>query len=684
MVMDSGVFEIGSIFEVNPATFLDGVLNEYGSAEAYNAPFVENAEKGPGRWNPSAPSTGQFSGFLKKRNKFVGNILGQSAFKQPLIPDDANPGAYVPDAHSEALAEKKQIAILCPASIFTGRTRLYVQALYGLPLGKPNVEEPSYSYGLPYSLNITGLTVSPSLKLQSSPVPAGETRGPDVLLTTSCGVWLDPETGEHWLFQITDRLNVYPLKARDKITALRKYLRSTSELSETDKRHLETYIISQSLPDAKQKQTASASVSDVYSMGYGWHWNYSGTEASVVEWATVSWEGDPDLYYTLTNLATYTIRQVPIPEPVGGFGPNDTRVGWEGNLTRSGSVKWATYRYFWVFAEPDFYTGESVKVFNQNHPPIIECAGAPIYVYYIGDRKVLYSADITFTDESNTTTESDGWSTVMDGAAAEQTFGMGGGFRRIDNQPPYFSIRVSSSDYISPEIRGVTTRIQYEVVLSEKAGPNMVNNYLGDPYSPFDVFTWVDGSTYTGGGRVQTRLGMPSQTREDGTISTEIYGTLVFVVPTNDAQAVFIDAKTRETTNRSGTSSLIEYNFFGFTFVNDAIWIPVYGDPVYLTPYYGWDQIGSRILTQTAMGPYNTTNVNDTTESLFVGMDKVTCVFSNLGAFLSNDLDVVSSGASALSSSDLATPIILSPMMGVAPTNTGGNSVSAPVITGWV
>ena len=679
IAMDSGVFGMGSIAELSPATYQDGTLYEVGSALGYNGSFVQDTERGPGRWKPGDTSDGQFSGFLRSGKTFVGNILDQEAFKRPLIPDEMNEGEYIPDEHSELLRLKKLTATLCPASIFTGRTRLYVQALYGLPLSPRKGKAPGYVTGMPYSLNITGLTVSPSLYIKSAPRGAGVASGPDVLLTTSCGIWLDIETGEHWLFQMSGGCNVYPMKLRGSLKKLRKHLLADSELSENDKHRLETYLLSQSLPDTSAKQVASGGVSDSYSMGYGWHWNYSGTSAAVVEHSYSQWSGNPELYYTLSSLLEFQVKKVPLPAPAGGFKPGDTKFAWQGTLRRGAQVKWAGYRVYWVFAEPDFSTGASLKTFPKYHPPLITCSNAPIYVYYIGDEMKLWAVSISFTDSEVETIESDGFN-----GSAERTFGMQSGFRRTSTHGAHFDMTLTCGGYSSTSI-GPYSITSSELVLGEKFDLTMYeqwrSNYYGIVGPPFE-YTYVDGTKWRYG-TVGDRVGMMSQSRQVGS-KTETEGSfLVFVVPVNDSQAVFVHTNTTKGMSRSGTSERIDYNYVGFNFVRDAVW---YGDSgtVYLPPYYGFDQISTKNLTRTDTGPYSESSSTDSPSSLYIGAVSVPCTFNNLGAFGSNDLDEVSSGATAWSSADTETPIVLAPGMQVAPVNTNNVDIWAPAIVGWV
>lgn len=678
IAMDSGVFGMGAIGELAPATYLDGTFYEYGSALGYNSAFALDAIKGPGKWNPEVTSLGQFSGLLTSGKTFVGNILDQEAFKRPLIPDPVHEGEFITDEQSGLLYEKKLTATLCPASIFTGRTRLYVQALYGLPLSRKPNQKSTYVTGLPYALNITGLSTSPSLKLRSSPVSGDEVRGPDVTLTTSCGVWLDPETGRHWLFQISNGCNVYPLKLRSGLASLRKHLTVDSKLNALDKHHLETYLLSQSLPDANARQVVTGGVSDMYSMGYGWHWNYSGNEAAVVEHTYSQWSGNSSLYYTMSSLLGFSVKKVVLPEPAGGFAPGSPTIAWEGIATRGVQAKWAGYRSIWTFAEPDFETGESVKSFPRYNPPVLACSDIPIYVYYIGDVMKLCSATIRYVESTTATDESVGFN-----GNAERTYGMQGGFTETKTTPAHFDMTLTCGDYTSYNCTGGHTTTGSEVVLSDKFNLTWyqyaTSNYYGIVGPPFD-YTYYDGTTWRYG-RVAERDGLMDQNRQQGSSAEENSASLVMVVPANDSQAIFIHSSTNKAASRSGTTELIQYNHTAFTFVRDAIW---YGDSgtVDLPDWYGWDQINGKLLTRTATGPYSETSSSGETKSHFVGAQTLPCTFNNLGQFASNDLESVSSGAFAWSSAYQQTPIIMASGMGVAPSN--ATDVYLPVITGWV
>src|SRR6185369_14301363 len=177
------------------------------------------------------------------------------------------------DPHDDALWAKKYAASKVPASIFTGRTRLYVQAMYGRPLyryGSDNEVEPANDPAGP----VLAALSPPSLALAAF-TRADDTHSyPPVTITTSAGVRFDAATGRHWLMIVNGAsLTVYPLLSCRAGESARKYLAGAAlpdgaTLSAADREKLEAFVLAYCRPDVKNAFNVTlGAASSGYAMG---------------------------------------------------------------------------------------------------------------------------------------------------------------------------------------------------------------------------------------------------------------------------------------------------------------------------------------------------------------------------------------------------------------------------------
>lgn len=176
----------------------------------------------------------------------------------------APPDASVSKAFPEKTLAKKRAAAICPPSLFTGRTRLWIQALYG---AHPAMFE-----------NYIALEELPGLR----PFLRINT----IEVNTATGVYLDPETLRHWMISVSSgSVTYYPMVASECGERLRRLLGST-RLSEADKQRVETYILASSVPSPSRAvvgEPTSGTDFPMEAMGYSWHFNYAGTACDIVE-----------------------------------------------------------------------------------------------------------------------------------------------------------------------------------------------------------------------------------------------------------------------------------------------------------------------------------------------------------------------------------------------------------------
>lgn len=232
---------------------------------------------------------------------------------------------------------KKRASTLCPPSIFTGKTRLYVQSLYGR-------HESSFSPTVNFG------TSTPSLTLENG-----------VPITTNCGVYLDPLTKKHYLISVgTGSVKIYPMTTTATAEKLRVHLKGT-EYSEDDKDRVEAYILSRSTPDPTNVVTVQVDPYPNSSFGYGWHFNWDGDKCDIV-------------YVTYPNenqLESVHIRM--------SFHLNTNGVWGVSTSVVEGPTRWSNQRHSYVITHPNWSDLVLDKVGPMHAQPT---GNAPYYVFY--------------------------------------------------------------------------------------------------------------------------------------------------------------------------------------------------------------------------------------------------------------------------------------------------------------
>lgn len=346
--MDSGVVDMLSAAPLNPELYKDGILKYTDKVAAHIASAV------PG--DPDRP--------------IVDEIAPPESIKG-VPPGDSNPAKSFRATKAEQrenLAFKKLTAQNCPPSIFTGRTRLWVQALYGrhdaLTLLKPA-----------------------SVSIASTPALRVGTLDP-VTISTSCGVFYEASTGKHWLISVHyDYADIYPLSASDEVEELRSYL-TDPEFPDDDKERVEAYILSDSLPVPTKGQRLTFEAQHAWSMGYGWHFNWSGDKCDLVYNEIVDADGYGD-----ENQSTH-YRLTFAKNAEDNFSVTKTTV--------EGPVRWKNYHHGHPITFPNWEV-YGLEKFGANAGPAVH-GNAPFYAFYQRDilQVCRYSAQTTTTDKGGT------------------------------------------------------------------------------------------------------------------------------------------------------------------------------------------------------------------------------------------------------------------------------------------
>lgn len=237
--MDSGIIDLRGFGDFNPSTLLPGIV--------YRTNYVES------HVGSSASAIG--CGELQFPS-FTGQVVAEGAIAKEFSSSFSGGTSY---------SERKKLAATIPASLFTGRTRLYVQSLYGGNWPGLIIQDASVGAGRPY------LSVS---------AVGGY---PDVQIHSGSGVYFDNATKSHFLITPgQSSATITPLIRSVCAEKYRLLLVEDESLSEADKERIEAYILSQSIPFAPAEQVVDYEVTPSEGLGYSWHFNWDGNKCDIV------------------------------------------------------------------------------------------------------------------------------------------------------------------------------------------------------------------------------------------------------------------------------------------------------------------------------------------------------------------------------------------------------------------
>jgi len=656
--MDSGVVVFGYPAIGWKGRDDPGALVDTAKVTAYTASFVTTPGSGVVRTKPGTTSDGQFAGFLYyAKSVFKGKINYDPDMAQwfptiagPIPANCLSPkwekvtdqfgvtikrplgAVHIVDDYADPdLITKKLYMLSCPASVFTGRTRLYVQAMYGTPIReykslKSGGERASTRQNTPITGMITA-HAAPSLKVRAYVAPDdykvvdGKTTAelntyPDVNLTTSSGVYLDVLTGKHYLINIAGMstettLVTYPLVSSRGCEAYRKYLVTSGPLvqevmlSETDRENLEAYILAWSLPDVKNAYSgASLDGSGNYSMGYGWHWNWDGTRADIVINETKDYGGVAPHGRMLST--HYGLEIIVQWDEVQRVDPS--------LYVRTPTAEWAVERAWFPIMEPNYTPSVNFleKITGQRTTWLDSTA--PFYAFYVKNQ--LNVCTIT-----NETKVYPGIRTMSPYFASSLT--PGANDINYVTYPEDYSFL--SEMFSSPSYRSTTFHVggnsSGELILSRavtgrecrahctnlniEAGPR----WNAEPY-------WTGSFTY-GDRNGSTTITVEEQSiyengwftlwswyREYWDTTTYVSSEAEVVVPFFDSQAVYLDYRTTTTVVNSAKNKRANQSSTSFY----AGWL----SRTYYTPYSTGVRMGPYdSLTAGSMPPFNDDIVTD-------------------------------------------------------------------------
>lgn len=657
--LDSGIVDIGAYLEANPSTWLAGTLYETDYVAAYNAPFaLQPPDFDPPRLylNPGVLA-GQFSGILEPlgRSGYRGLVPvdGEPAqsFAPRKISDGSVPPVMIDDPADANLAAKKRVAMLCPASMFTGRARLYAQALYGAH-EYVDANGTTTTKAAPFTLNDVGLGQRPALVLNNRDKGAST-----VQMTSGSCVYLDPATGRHYLFTFEGGVRCFPLKSSKMAEKLRKYLVTVDPedglevLSQEDREHLEAYILSQSLPRGNGSDDDGVAYADGivgarFGMGYSWHWNWSGTLGDCVE-NSVFDQGSGNSAMRSTH---YRVTIAP------GSGPGYFVVT---EAVMEGPTDWAVYRAVWTMAYPEWSDGTLVKLTPKNSS--VFAADAPVYVFYVRDdlrtlrsTVTLQTAPAPYRDQSPYFTNSSAYGGVYND---KWTYKLEGGYVEDINPTAanYFKASFSCGAMVASDLMFGRTEANYREEITPKTagsyssgtgsgGFGTRNVPVGDSLThPLSANSWNTVSV-TGTLTAQNQQMTVSYHLYSGNYNVTYSSRATIVVPFYDAQALYMESESIKSTAWTKRDQSLYTPFAGGEFMVREIHNVSGVDTNY--ERFGWEQGGpsSRIITWILSDTTATENLDTTLseQSQLIGLSGVVeATIPSISAFHDNLVESV-------------------------------------------
>lgn len=565
--MDSGVVDMRSANPDNLLRFVPGIFYDTQTTAAYKAAFSTPTPSGEFLLNPAKTKNGQFAGDL--HGQFAGYVQANPQPPRSFAPlvkvnDD---GTTTVSTEDESLATKKISANKYPASCFTGRMRMYVQAAYGQPLYDPTAngdaaEAPQKSIRSWDNL-IPGLIIPYA---QEIPKPAKL----DLEVNVSAGV-VKTTDGKHWLVNVAnDRLYIYPLKGSVAAERARPYIADASkDLSPGEKEKLESYVLSTCRPVFSKMVVVPLGGSyQSISMGYGWHWDWGGNQADIVVHTdyspgTTTPGSGPD-----TNIETHHNRLTLKPN----YGEDGRVAGWSASVGAvSDPVRWGLSRRIGGIAYPVWGNDElgvpSVAGKLNAMDAKLLTATVTVYAYYAGSELVECKLQ-TISDVKSVVAYS-GTPGFSYQTGFQLTEGDRGGYRAMATETSVGSVSftVDKDVYIGSPLGFGSTGVKEETSdVSRLSGPPSswtgpltafvgLNIDIGYPsayehvYIPAPVPGDRSGGDMTAVVTSEFNLSMKF---ESSSTSTTYTGKFDIIVPFNDAEALLVSNRVGKRTEYTG------------------------------------------------------------------------------------------------------------------------------------
>lgn len=325
-------------------------------------------------YNPQIRTYGADKKLLGKLNKLPGlaSTVTSELQATPAMSAELDEEGNRDPSSEATLGMKKYCAGTIPPSIFTGKLRLYFQAQYGRKLASWDFSPNTANQ--PPSLDWTTRKDAGDYTFQFH--------------SSRTGIFTD-SAKRHWLVQLgvkgssatTDQANVFKMVAHPCAERLRPLLLDP-DVSDDDKGRVEAYILAASYPDPDFCVSKSVSIPLNYSLGYGWHFNWSGTAADIVQIEAISTGGSSYKHRSTHYRINIARHDEYVDDPTNTAFENEER-RWTFTLEQVEQKEWKNGKWFEVIAFPDWGVNQ-LEIFGTQYGAQFGDA-APIYCFYVRD-----------------------------------------------------------------------------------------------------------------------------------------------------------------------------------------------------------------------------------------------------------------------------------------------------------
>ena len=720
MFMDSGVVDVRALsgpggseqgilhYTDSASTLYDTVVGTgEGTAEIrYNGRTSSPRGIAEPEWRKvspllSVPNSLQIANYITHTS---GNFIGSAPFdaqeagsfssKATESNPATDPRTWSYTESDEIVLLKKTMAVQCPASIFTGKCRLWIQSVYGRQI-----------YGekaLGWSPEITGFPGRPALL-----IPAWRSSGDaalydPVLVDTNSGIWVDSSTGDHWLLcpRNGGSVQVYPLRAGACASGMRKTLVDMVAMPEPGHTRLEAFILSDSRPDVADMQTISSGAAiAMYSLGYGWHWNWSGTQADIVI-------NDPIVRGDVGSAMQSTHYRMTVEKSDAGV--------WSASVsTISGPSEWGVNRLYWCISEPLWTSSGLQKTTQKFSLPL--AGSATIYAFY--NRDELKTCQIDVSLRSGETIRE--WDPpefaegLSPGDTEFNTEGLRGGYLiETTDSASYHAIEVTIGGVTAcadiPDNRILTGQ---EYLIDNKSD-NSYRSYFSGNFAPYTFGYYLPyyygyaGDGGPGAYQVEYLRGIEYQGSsgtnydyEVSDIQDTVTGITTIIVPLGDAEAVYVHSSVRTYREKSAQfrQTWSATNFAAVAYCEttggihlDTTVVPnvTYTDVAGLSPEYiryTWSRRGAaygHTLLSTTTPPPTTSDISAGAGKLFSIAGASDAEFGDLSQFHNEIFEFIGVNFWTISGTGVDQPVVVAKDRLVEPI--GAPDVKLPVLVGWI
>lgn len=690
--MDSGLVDLRSITPLAPLSYKAGTLYETLAVATYNAKFSvpDGAAPTALRVDKADRPAHQMSGTVTITSKsFAGAVQADAqpanSFSPERIVTDAttSPPTWRYSDGDDRLLAKKTMALSCPPSMFTGRARLYVQALYGSHLHAYN--DPA----APTTLVATNdnVTLGPQDGNGYSLYLAAYTRKddtqayPSVKINTSTGVYFHPATGGHTLINIEQgNIAAYPLVADPCGESARKFVvvdpNNPSVLAQDDQDKLEAYILATCRPDVKNRTViGSVGLIDTFSScGYGWHWNWDGTKANLVVNKRFSQGGTAEGMRSTHNALAVSVSYDPAQ-------PKTPPVLTVGVSVVEGPIDWSLFRQSWCIAEPSWALSQLIKT-TPGLSNAIDNTDAPFYVFYVrNDIQVCRVATTAIlAGSTNRVMDPPGFADpAWHGAVAAITVGARiGNATDNDAYSADRQVTVKVGSYSAVNLPFSFSRTYSTYVLDAKI-QKYPHVFPSSGLSAFGSYSYVVGyPPYVTVGPFygrQTSTSVPWQwdytTLDIQEVNT---GQFAVAIPLYDAEAAYVWAQRTTQRSRSGTAkTTTTYDPANPTTSVGPLWSECWWhqDDVNAAPrqYIRYNAVaplpvggGATLVSSTTINEALAIT-QQSTDKLLISHAGTTTIndFGSLATFFQNGQELIPIGFDTRSGTSTATPVVIAP-----------------------